>query len=103
VEPPQIKLPVGIALALAQAGKRIGGLPMPSPPEVRSASLHWAFTSAKAKRELGWRPAPHEDCLEETIAYYRERDGRSLAPAGARQPLGLRLAAGTLNRLRRPL
>jgi dihydroflavonol-4-reductase len=103
VEPPRLKLPVSVALALAQAGRRVGGLPMPTPAEVRSASLHWAFTSAKAKRELGWHPAPHEDCLEETIAFYREREGEALAPVGARQPLGLRVAAGAWNRLRRPL
>jgi nucleoside-diphosphate-sugar epimerase len=93
---------VAVALALAEAGRRVGGLPLPTPAEVRSASLHWAFTNARAKRELGWRPAPHEDCLEETVAWYRERDGATLAPVGARQPLGLRMAAGVLHRTRWP-
>jgi dihydroflavonol-4-reductase len=99
VEPPRIKLPVSVALALAQAGQRVGGLALPTPAEVRAASLNWAFTNAKARRELGWRPSPHEDCLEETISWYREHEGRALAPAGARQPLALRIASGALKRL----
>jgi dihydroflavonol-4-reductase len=103
VEPPGIKLPVPVALALARAGQSIGGLSLPTPAEVRSASLHWAVTNAKARRELGWRPSPHEDCLEETIAWYREHDGRALAPVGARQPLALRVAAGALKRVRPPI
>jgi nucleoside-diphosphate-sugar epimerase len=88
-----------VALALAQAGQRVGGLALPTPAEVRAASMNWAFTNAKARRELGWRPSPHEDCLEETISWYREHEGRALAPAGARQPLALRIASGALKRL----
>jgi dihydroflavonol-4-reductase len=92
VEPPSVKLPASLALAMAQAGQWLPGGPVPSPAEVRAASLHWAFSSAKAKRELGWRTSPHEDCLEETIAWYREREGERLAPPGSRQPVALRLA-----------
>jgi dihydroflavonol-4-reductase len=98
VEPPSLKLPAPVALALAAAAERIPGLTMPTADEVRAASLRWAVVSTKAKRELGWRPSPHEDTLEETIAWYRERESRSLAPAGARQPLVLRLAAGAVRR-----
>ncbi|HZU39520.1 MAG TPA: NAD-dependent epimerase/dehydratase family protein [Solirubrobacteraceae bacterium] len=100
VEPPAVKLPLAAALALAEAGRRIGGVPLPSPAEVRAASLNWAFVSTKARRELGWRPSPHEDALEETVAWYRERDGAALSPAGARQPLALRVAGGVLRRAR---
>jgi dihydroflavonol-4-reductase len=100
VEPPAVKLRLPVALALAAAGGRVGRLPMPSPVEVRAASLNWAFSSAKAKRELGWKTAPHEDCLEETVAWYRERDGSSLAPPGSKQPLALRVAAGAVRRTR---
>lgn len=98
VEPPSLKLPSTVALALAAAAQRLPGLAMPTPAEVRAASLHWAFVNTKAKRELGWRPSPHEDALEETIAWYRERDSKSLASAGARQPLALRLIAGAVRR-----
>jgi dihydroflavonol-4-reductase len=92
VEPPPMKLPLPAALLLARAGQQIAGGSMPAPSEVRAASLNWACSSAKAKRELGWRTSPHEDCLEETIAWYREREGARLPPPGSRQPAALRLA-----------
>jgi dihydroflavonol-4-reductase len=98
VEPPSVKLPVHVALAMARAGQPLGGLGMPSPAEIRAASLHWAFSSAKAKRELGWRTSPHEDCLEETIAWYREREGERLSPPGSRQPVALRVAGAFVRR-----
>jgi dihydroflavonol-4-reductase len=105
VEPPAMKMPLGLALALAGSVARLpvpGGLTgfaLPSSVEIRAASLNWAFRNAKAKRELGWRPSPHEDCIEATIAWYRERDGTELAPPGSRQPLAWRLAAGALRRV----
>jgi dihydroflavonol-4-reductase len=99
IEPPAIKLPVPMALALASAGRRVAPNAFPGPVEIRAASLNWAFVSRKAKRELGWTTSPHEDCLEETVAWYRERDGTRAAPAGARQPLALRIAGGGLRRL----
>jgi dihydroflavonol-4-reductase len=98
VEPPSLKLPATVALALASAAARLPGLSLPMPVEVRAASLHWAVLNTKARRELGWRPSPHEEALEETIDWYRHHDSRSLAPAGARQPLALRLAAGAARR-----
>jgi dihydroflavonol-4-reductase len=98
VEPPSVKLPASVALAMAQAGRWAPGAPVPSLAEVRAASLHWAVSSAKAKRELGWRTSPHEDCLEETIAWYREREGSGLAPPGSRQPVALRLVGAVVRR-----
>jgi dihydroflavonol-4-reductase len=98
VEPPAIKLPVAAALALAAASELAPGPQLPSPVEIRAASLNWAFVSGKARRELGWRTSPHEDALEETIEWYRERDGNRLAPTGSRQPLALRVAGGVLRR-----
>jgi hypothetical protein len=62
-------------------------------------SLNWAYSNRKAKRELGWRTSPHEDALEDTIAWYREREGSRLAPPGARQPLIVRTAGGVLRRI----
>jgi dihydroflavonol-4-reductase len=98
VEPPAVKLPLAVALALAGAAEQLPGPKMPSPVEVRAASLQWAFVNTKARRELGWRTSPHEDCLEETIAWYRERDGQRLAAPGSRQPLALRVAGGIIRR-----
>jgi dihydroflavonol-4-reductase len=97
IEPPAVKLPMPAALALSEASRHLPGPALPTPTEVRATSLRWACTNRKAKRALGWTTSPHEDCLEETIAWYRERD-RTLAPSGARQPLGLRLAGGALRR-----
>ena len=75
-------------------------------PRSALASLWWAYRSTKAKRELGWKPSHHEDTLEATIDWYREREPLRLRAPGARQPLGLRVAGfgvrsagGVLSRL----
>jgi dihydroflavonol-4-reductase len=99
VAPPALKLPVAAAMTLAAAAQRLGQTNLPTPVEVRAASLNWSFSSRKAKRELGWTTSPHEDCLEETIEYYRRRDGDALAAPGSVQPLALRVAGDVLRRL----
>ncbi|CAA9501678.1 MAG: Dihydroflavonol-4-reductase [uncultured Solirubrobacteraceae bacterium] len=92
IEPPAVRLPLAVALAGAAAVERAPGPTPLTPVEVRASGLWWAYRSSKARRELGWRTRPHEDTVEETIAYYREREGGRLARAGTRQPLGLRVA-----------
>jgi hypothetical protein len=57
--------------------------------------------SNKARREVGWQPSHHEHTLKATNAWYREREPHRLAPAGARQPIALRVAGGTLRELGR--
>jgi dihydroflavonol-4-reductase len=99
IEPPAVKLPLTVAVALSAAGRRIGGLALPSPVEIRASSLNWAFVNGKARRELGWRPAPHEDCLEEAVEWCRESDRGRVAAPGARQPWVLRLTGGAMRRL----
>lgn len=99
VQPPALKLPATAAAAMAVAAQRLGQAALPTPVEVRAASLNWSFSNRKARRELGWRTSPHEDCLEETIAYYRAREGEALAAPGARQPLALRMAGEAMRRL----
>jgi dihydroflavonol-4-reductase len=98
IEPPAVRLPAPAALALASAATWIPGAPAAASAELRAASLRWAFRNTKAKRELGWTTSPHEDCLEATIAWYRERDRGHLAAPGTRQPLGLRLAGAAIRR-----
>jgi dihydroflavonol-4-reductase len=90
VEPPAVKLPLSAALAFARTAEALPGRPPITVNEVRAASLWWAFRSNKARRELGWKPSHHEDTLEATIAWYREREPERLDPPGARQPLPLR-------------
>jgi dihydroflavonol-4-reductase len=92
VEPPALKLPLGAALAMARAAELAPGRPPVTVVEIRAASLWWAFRSTKAKRELGWHPAHHEDTLQTTIDWYRSRNGERLKPPGTRQPLALRVA-----------
>lgn len=98
VEPPAVKLPLPVALSLAAAGRRIGNQSLPAPVEVRAAALNWSFVNRRARRELGWRPSPHEDCLEETVAWYRELDG-TLPTRNSRQPMPLRLTGAALRRV----
>jgi dihydroflavonol-4-reductase len=93
VAPPSLKLPVPAALALAHGFEAVPGtVPPITVVEVRAASQWWAYRSTKAKRELGWRPSHHEETLERTIAWYRERGTGGLARPGTGQPLALRLA-----------
>ena len=97
VQPPLIKLPLPVALAVAAAGQRVG-IRMPSADEIKAVSLNWAFSNRKAKRELGWTTSPHEDSLEATIAWYRERDPQLRRSAGTLQPRALRLASALTRR-----
>jgi dihydroflavonol-4-reductase len=92
VEPPALKLPLPAALALARAAELAPGRPAVTTIEVRASSLWWAFRSTKARRGLGWRPAHHEDTLQTTIDWYREREPARLKAPGSRQPLALRAA-----------
>jgi dihydroflavonol-4-reductase len=101
IEPPALKLPLAAALALADAGQHIPGLAVPTRTAIRASSLRWAFSNKKAKHDLKWETSPHEDCLEATVAWYRDLDRDRLAPAGTRQPFGLRLASSMLRGLAR--
>jgi dihydroflavonol-4-reductase len=98
VEPPALKLPMPAAIALAAAAERMPGRPVITRTEVLAAGQWWAYRSTKARRELGWRPSHHEDTLETTIAWYRDREGERLRRSGARQPLGLRVTGWSMRR-----
>ena len=92
VEPPALKLPFPAALAFARAAESLPGIPPITVTEVRAAAQWWTYRSTKAKRELGWKPSHHEDTLERTVAWYRDRGAARLSPRGSRQPLALRVA-----------
>ena len=92
VAPPALKLPVHAALAYARAAEALSASPPITQVEVRAASQWWAYRSTKAKRELGWKPSHHEDTLERTIAWYRERGTHGLARPGTGQSVALRVA-----------
>jgi len=98
VAPPPLKLPVPAALAVAHGFATMPGVPPITAVEVRAASQWWTYRSTKARRELGWKPSHHEDTLERTIAWYRERGTPGLARPGTGQPLALRLAGFAVRR-----
>ncbi|HXI86093.1 MAG TPA: NAD-dependent epimerase/dehydratase family protein, partial [Parvularculaceae bacterium] len=72
---PKTRLPYAAALA-AGAGDtafaRLRGLPPRAPlTGVRLAGRRVSFSSDKARRELGWRPAPFEAALESAIEWFK--------------------------------
>jgi dihydroflavonol-4-reductase len=75
VPPPPVKVPprmTKVAVALAERA----GFPVPvSEDEVRTAQHWWTYRSTKAKRELGFAARPHEETLEDVIAWQAERLG----------------------------
>ena len=69
VAPPPLKLPARLAVAGVGVAEQVGvGLPI-IPEEVRAASLWWTYRNTKAKRELGFAPRPHEETLEDAVAW----------------------------------
>jgi dihydroflavonol-4-reductase len=69
VPPPRIKLPARAAAAGLEVLQH-ARLPLPvSPDEVRSAGLWWTYSNAKARRELGFAPRPHEETLTDAIEW----------------------------------
>jgi hypothetical protein len=58
---------------------------------------NWCYSSAKAKRELGYRPRSHDATVRDTVDWYRELIDGGVLGGGSRSPLsmgaaGLRLA-----------
>ena len=99
VEPPALRLPVPAALALAEALRRAPGPTPITPVEVRSAAHWWTYRSTKARRELGWTTRPHEETVETTVGWYREREAGRLERSGTRQPLHWRAAGFAVRRI----
>jgi dihydroflavonol-4-reductase len=92
VEGPPVRLPLQVAIAVTEAAQRLPGPAPLTPIEVRAAGNWWTYRSTRARRELGWTTRPHEDTVEATVAWYREREGDRLRRAGTRQSLPWRLA-----------
>jgi dihydroflavonol-4-reductase len=75
VPPPPIKVSPRLTSGAVAVAQR-AGLPTPvSAEEVRSAQQWWTYRSTKARKELGFKPRPHEETLEDTVAWYAERLG----------------------------
>ncbi len=93
VEPP-IKVPVTLArLVAGTLGLGTGPL---SPDEVQAAGHWWTYRSTKAKRELGWRPRPHEETIESTVAWHLDREHDRIARTRRSQQLQYRVAGAAI-------
>ncbi len=70
------------------------GLPLPvSPDEVRSAGCWWTYRNAKARRELGFDPRPHEETLEDAVRWQLEQLGGRVRTGRGAQELALSAVA----------
>jgi dihydroflavonol-4-reductase len=75
VPPPPVKLPGHALLASVEALEK-AGLPAPaSSDEVRSGMQWWTYRNDKAVKQLGFKPRPHEETLEETVRWQLEQLG----------------------------
>lgn len=98
IEPP-VKLPATAAAAAAALLSATGrGWPL-TPAEVRAAGQWWTYRSTKARRELGWKPRPHEETLEATVAWHLEREYERIARTRRSQPIPYKLAGTALGAL----
>jgi dihydroflavonol-4-reductase len=98
VEPP-VRLPAGVAAAAAAVLSAGGRGRLPTPLEVQVAGNRWTYSSAKARRELGWRARPHEETLEATVAWHLEREHERIARGRRSQPIQYRLAGAAIGAL----
>jgi dihydroflavonol-4-reductase len=81
VDSPRVKLPGPVLHRALALGER---LPLPvamptSPDEALSASLWWCYRNTRAKSELGFKPRPHEETLQDAVNWQRAQiaKGRS--------------------------
>jgi dihydroflavonol-4-reductase len=91
VPAPALKLPSQLAIGGARVAEQLG-LPLSlAVDETRSASLWWTYSSAKAKRELGFAPRPHEETLEVALRSKLDELGDQVGgePSRADAALGL--------------
>ena len=99
VEPPAMRLSPPVALRLTQAAEAAGIWTGFTSTDAKLASQWWCYRNGKAKRDLDWTTSPHEDAIEATVEWYREREHDRLARARRQQPLQLKAAAAALGAL----
>lgn len=96
VDPP-LKVPRPLAAVMAGLVEFGPGPTTLTPAEVLAASQFWTYRSTKAKRELGWKPRPHEETLEATVAWYQDREHDRIVRARGSQQLQYRLAGAAIS------
>ena len=93
VPAPPLKVPAGVAVGGAMISERLG-LPLGlAVDETRSAGLWWTYSSAKAKRDLGFSPRPHEETLETALESKIAQLGDRVGGDPGRAEAALELAA----------
>ncbi|MGH2763823.1 MAG: NAD-dependent epimerase/dehydratase family protein [Thermoleophilaceae bacterium] len=90
IDPP-VKLPARVAEAAANVLGPGGRWPL-TRSEVRAAAQWWTYRSTRARRELGWRPRPHEETLEATVTWHLEREHGRIARTRRSRQIQYRLA-----------
>jgi dihydroflavonol-4-reductase len=95
VDPP-VKLPARAAAVAAGVTAAAGWRWPLHSAEVRAASQRWTYSSAKARRELGWKSRPHEETLEATVTWHMEREHDRIARSRRSQQVQYRLAGAAL-------
>lgn len=94
---PPVKVPRGL-VAVATGVLGLGpGRNVLTPSEVTAASQFWTYSSAKAKRELGFATRNHEETLEATVAWYEDQEGDRIARSRHSQQLQYRAAGGMIS------
>jgi farnesol dehydrogenase len=77
--PPRRHIPYGVAEALGRSlvlwAEMTGRPPLLTHEVVAVFREHWAYSSAKAERELGYRPRPLIDGLRQTVEWLRASRG----------------------------
>jgi dihydroflavonol-4-reductase len=88
-----VKLPAMPTLLAIELMSR-AGMPIPiSPDEVRSANCWWTYRNAKAKRELGFAPRPHEETLEDAVRWQMDELGNRVTTGRGPQETALAAVA----------
>lgn len=74
--PPRLRIPRTVAMPVAFAAEAMARLtgrePFATMDGIRMAAHRMFFTSAKAERELSFRPRPYLQALKDAIAWFRE-------------------------------
>lgn len=73
---PVLSLPAAPALGIASLVDRWPGRREGYATAVRNLLLEWRFSSARAEKDLGYRPRPLSEGLARTIHWLRSREGR---------------------------
>jgi len=97
VPAPALRIPSQVAWGGARLGS-LTGIPLGgSPDELRSATLWWTYRNTKAKRELGFKPRPHEVTLEEAVRWQVDALGHRVGGGGGPQQAVLGAAGRMIN------